>query len=233
MERPVSFSAEDIRDEKVRMQFSDKYHPPIRSIRSKFYVPFLPLSVKILFLVSTWVRMASLDILRTTPFRTTLSALLSLLLPFGSITQDGKASHLSSRLEKVCTPSFINAKMYRCSLCGCGAALNESKVEVRIQFKDVVQGIFKNIARNELVIRIQPSEAIYLKMNTKLPGLQMRAMPTEMDLTYKRRFTDAKIPEAYESLILDAIKGDHSNFVRDDELDVAWKVGPDSHFPWH
>jgi glucose-6-phosphate 1-dehydrogenase len=104
------------------------------------------------------------------------------------------------------------------------AALNESKVEIRIQFKDVAQGIFKDIARNELVIRIQPSEAIYLKMNTKLPGLYTRAMPTEMDLTYKRRFTDTKIPEAYESLILDALKGDHSNFVRDDELDVAWKV---------
>lgn len=104
------------------------------------------------------------------------------------------------------------------------AALNEAKVEVRIQFKDVTSGIFKDIGRNELVIRIQPSEAIYLKMNTKLPGLLMRAMPTEMDLTYKRRFIDTKIPEAYESLILDALKGDHSNFVRDDELDVAWKA---------
>lgn len=49
-------------------------------------------------------------------------------------------------------------------------------------------------------------------------------MPTEMDLTYKRRFVDAQIPEAYEALILDALKGDHSNFVRHDELDVAWKV---------
>ena len=103
-------------------------------------------------------------------------------------------------------------------------ALNEAKVEVRIQFKDVTQGIFKDISRNELVIRIQPSEAVYLKLNTKTPGLNTRAIPTEMDLTYKRRFTDAKIPEAYEALILDALRGDHSNFVRDDELDVAWKV---------
>ena len=38
------------------------------------------------------------------------------------------------------------------------------------------------------------------------------------------RTTDQNIPEAYESLILDSLKGDHSNFVRDDELDVAWKV---------
>jgi hypothetical protein len=45
-----------------------------------------------------------------------------------------------------------------------------------------------------------------------------------MDLTYKRRFTDPKIPEAYEALILDALNGDHSNFVRADELDYAWQV---------
>ncbi|KAH7914339.1 glucose-6-phosphate 1-dehydrogenase [Hygrophoropsis aurantiaca] len=105
-----------------------------------------------------------------------------------------------------------------------GKALNEAKVEIRVQFKDVTQGIFKDISRNELVIRIQPSEAVYLKMNAKTPGLNFRAIPTEMDLTYKRRFTDTKIPEAYEALILDALKGDHSNFVRDDELDVAWKI---------
>ena len=65
---------------------------------------------------------------------------------------------------------------------------------------------------------------MYLKLNAKIPGLYTRAIPTEMDLTYKRRFTDAKIPEAYEALILDALRGDHSNFVRDDELDYAWKV---------
>lgn len=103
-------------------------------------------------------------------------------------------------------------------------ALNDAKVEIRIQFKDVTQGIFKDIARNELVIRIQPSEAVYLKCNTKMPGLYTRAIPAEMDLTYKKRFADSYIPEAYEALILDALRGDHSNFVRHDELDVAWRV---------
>ena len=102
--------------------------------------------------------------------------------------------------------------------------MNEAKVEVRIQFKDVTQGIFKDISRNELVLRIQPDEAVYLKLNAKAPGLYTRALPTEMDLTYKKRFSETKIPEAYEALILDALKGDHSNFVRDDELDVAWKA---------
>lgn len=109
-------------------------------------------------------------------------------------------------------------------MCFLVLALNEAKVEVRIQFKDVTQGIFKDISRNELVLRIQPSEAVYLKMNAKMPGLYTRALPTDMDLTYKRRFSDNKIPEAYEALILDALHGDHSNFVRHDELDHAWKV---------
>lgn len=104
------------------------------------------------------------------------------------------------------------------------AALNEAKVEVRVQYKDVTQGIFKDISRNELVFRIQPSEAVYLKINAKQPGLYSRSIPIEMDMTYKRRFVDHKIPEAYEALILDALHGDKSNFVRDDELDVAWKV---------
>jgi glucose-6-phosphate 1-dehydrogenase len=61
-------------------------------------------------------------------------------------------------------------------------------------------------------------------MNSKLPGLSMQTVLTELDLTYRRRFSDLKIPEAYESLILDALKGDHSNFVRDDELDASWRI---------
>ena len=105
-----------------------------------------------------------------------------------------------------------------------GKALNEQKTEIRVQFKDVTSGIFKDIPRNELVMRIQPNESVYIKMNSKLPGLTMQTVVTELDLTYRRRFSDLKIPEAYESLILDCIKGDHSNFVRDDELDASWRI---------
>ncbi len=71
---------------------------------------------------------------------------------------------------------------------------------------------------------MQPNESVYIKMNSKLPGLSMQTVATELDLTYRRRFSDLKIPEAYESLILDALKGDHSNFVRDDELDASWRI---------
>ena len=105
-----------------------------------------------------------------------------------------------------------------------GKALNEQKTEVRIQFKDVSSGIFKGCPRNELVIRVQPNESVYIKANSKLPGLSMQTISTELDLTYRRKFSDLNIPEAYESLILDAFKGDHSSFVRGDELEASWKI---------
>lgn len=105
-----------------------------------------------------------------------------------------------------------------------GKALDEAKVEIRIQYKDIEGGLFEDAQRNELVIRIQPNEAVYIKLNAKTPGLHMGTLPADLDLTYKERFEDARIPEAYEALILDALNGDHSNFVRDDELDVSWKI---------
>ncbi|KAJ3176256.1 Glucose-6-phosphate 1-dehydrogenase [Irineochytrium annulatum] len=106
----------------------------------------------------------------------------------------------------------------------CGKALNEQKTEVRIQFQDVAGNIYSNLARNELVIRVQPNEAVYMKFMNKQPGLSNATTVSELDLSYSKRYGDLKIPDAYESLILDVLKGDKSNFVRDDELDCAWRI---------
>lgn len=106
-----------------------------------------------------------------------------------------------------------------------GKALDESKVEIRVQFKQVAKGIFKEIHRNELVMRVQPDEAVYLKINSKIPGISTETLLTELDLTYSKRYSeDFWIPEAYEALIRDCYLGNHANFVRDDELDVSWKL---------
>ncbi|KAI1318252.1 Glucose-6-phosphate 1-dehydrogenase [Mortierella claussenii] len=106
----------------------------------------------------------------------------------------------------------------------CGKALDQQKTEIRIQFKDVVGNLFNSLSRNEIVIRVQPNEAVYVKMMNKEPGLGMKTIISDLDLSYSSRFNASVIPEAYESLILDALNGDHSNFVRDDELDAAWKI---------
>eukprot|EP01133_Synstelium_polycarpum_P010891 gene10891-12693_t len=108
----------------------------------------------------------------------------------------------------------------------CGKALDQRKTEIRIQFKRPENFLFKDedISRNELVMRIQPGEAVYMKLLTKKPGLNNTIEQTELDLSYRSRFENLDLPDAYERLILDSIKGDHNLFVRDDELDVAWQI---------
>jgi len=107
----------------------------------------------------------------------------------------------------------------------CGKALNERKAEVRIQYKDVPGDIFNGgTIRNELVIRVQPNESVYVKVMTKTPGMSFSLQETELDLTYKSRYREARLPEAYERLILDVFVGSQMHFVRSDELAEAWRI---------
>ncbi|XP_078520629.1 glucose-6-phosphate 1-dehydrogenase isoform X3 [Lissotriton helveticus] len=107
----------------------------------------------------------------------------------------------------------------------CGKALNERKAEVRLQFRDVPGDIFnQQCKRNELVIRVQPNEAVYAKMMTKKPGMFFNPEESELDLTYGNRYKDVKLPDAYERLILDVFCGNQMHFVRSDELREAWRI---------
>nr|AFK42993.1 unknown [Lotus japonicus] len=107
-----------------------------------------------------------------------------------------------------------------------GKALNSRKADIRVQFKDVPGDIFKckKQGRNEFVIRLQPSEAMYMKLTVKQPGLEMSTVQSELDLSYRQRYQGVTIPEAYERLILDTIKGDQQHFVRRDELKASWEI---------
>eukprot|EP00095_Tigriopus_kingsejongensis_P003323 maker-scaffold612_size124412-snap-gene-0.31 protein:Tk03323 transcript:maker-scaffold612_size124412-snap-gene-0.31-mRNA-1 annotation:"glucose-6-phosphate 1-dehydrogenase" len=107
-----------------------------------------------------------------------------------------------------------------------GKALNQRKAELRVQFKDMPGGGFftDSPKRNELVLRVQPKEAIYCKMMNKVPGVDFTLEETELDLTYAERYSDVRLPEAYEKLILDVFVGNQTNFVRSDELREAWRI---------
>ncbi|XP_045518478.1 glucose-6-phosphate 1-dehydrogenase [Pieris brassicae] len=107
----------------------------------------------------------------------------------------------------------------------CGKALNERKAEVRVQYKDVPGDIFEgHTKRNELVVRVQPGEALYLKLMCKSPGMKFDLMETELDLTYSMRYKETDVPDAYERLILDVFTGSQMHFVRNDELKEAWRI---------
>jgi len=109
----------------------------------------------------------------------------------------------------------------------CGKALDARKAEIRVQFQEPYNNLYPNMkrSRNELVIRVQPNEAIYLKMNLKEPGLSGDVCHKELDFTYKAGFGGKPdVRGAYETLIYDVIRGDHNLFVRGDELTAAWKI---------
>lgn len=108
-----------------------------------------------------------------------------------------------------------------------GKGLNEHVNEVRIHFKDLPDNIFCDseacIPGNQLVIRIQPDETIYLKIVCKRPGLDFDMVESLLDLRYKSAFS-SQIPDAYECLLLDVMHGDKSLFIRSDELQAAWDI---------
>ena len=100
-------------------------------------------------------------------------------------------------------------------------ALKESKTEIIIQLKHSTNvNIFNDMVPNKLTIRVQPNEGVYLTVNTSVPSLTTKTEPMNLDLTYR----DREIPEAYEALLLDALRGDFSRSVRGDELDASWKI---------
>jgi len=131
------------------------------------------------------------------------------------------------------SPTFAMAVMYVRNprwdgvpfILKCGKGLNERKAEVRIQFRRFPGQLFEGEGGvNELVLRVQPNEAIYLKLITKSPGLSINTEQTELDLSYSTRFGVTSLPDAYERLLLDVLRGDQNLFVRKDELDSAWRI---------
>lgn len=111
-----------------------------------------------------------------------------------------------------------------------GKALHTRRAEVRVQFRHVPGNLYKrnfgtdlDMATNELVLRVQPDEAIYLKINNKVPGLGMRLDRSNLNLLYSARYP-REIPDAYERLLLDAMAGERRLFIRSDELDAAWAL---------
>ncbi|KAL9650712.1 hypothetical protein ABK040_001766 [Willaertia magna] len=107
-----------------------------------------------------------------------------------------------------------------------GKALDERLAEIRITFNDVPANLYTHtmVMANELVIRIQPNEAIYFNIMNKVPGLGDKLAESQLNFTYKTLYDVKKIPDAYERLILNMIQGDESNFLSSEELKYCWQI---------
>ena len=108
-----------------------------------------------------------------------------------------------------------------------GKRLPKRATEIAIQFRPVPHRLFRDSSAdpepNLLAIRIQPDEGIMLRFGAKIPGLGVDVRNVTMDFTYGSAFT-VDSPDAYETLILDALLGDASLFTRADEVEEAWSI---------
>ncbi len=108
-----------------------------------------------------------------------------------------------------------------------GKRLPKRVTEVALQFRDVPHRLFQEgrhdrPAANTLAMRIQPDEGITLKFDSKVPGPNPRIQPVAMEFRYGTSFGQQP-PEAYERLLLDALLGDATLFIRRDEVEASWR----------
>jgi glucose-6-phosphate 1-dehydrogenase len=100
--------------------------------------------------------------------------------------------------------------------------------EIAIRFKRTPGSLFAEtdrsmLAANTLAFQIQPDEGLSLILNAKIPGLETRTQPVKMNFKYATTF-GSNTPEAYERLVLDAMIGDGTLFIRGDETERSWQL---------
>jgi glucose-6-phosphate 1-dehydrogenase len=116
-----------------------------------------------------------------------------------------------------------------------GKRLARKTTEIAVQFKTPPLSLFQHVAckgdvcdltgvkPNTLIFRIQPDEGIFLQVSAKRPSMQMVVESVNMDFSYSGKWPK-DLPEAYERLLLDALRGDSTLFTRSDEAEAEWEV---------
>jgi glucose-6-phosphate 1-dehydrogenase len=109
-----------------------------------------------------------------------------------------------------------------------GKRLARKVTEIAIALKPAPHLAFRQdgslgIQPNQLILTVQPNEGVSLSLAAKIPGTRMRIRPVHMDFLYGTTFL-SQSPEAYERLIIDAMRGDATLFTRNDEVEAQWRI---------
>jgi len=108
-----------------------------------------------------------------------------------------------------------------------GKRMAENRSAICIRFKHPPHQLFRStqiehVKPNWLLLGIQPQECLKLEIQVKEPGLEMKTQPMSLDASYRTDTEEKR--DAYEDLLLDVMEGDHSLFLRYDEVEWAWRV---------
>ena len=118
-----------------------------------------------------------------------------------------------------------------------GKQLARKVTEIAVILKPVPHLAFQNIGSvgvqpNQIILTVQPDEGVSVSIGAKIPGATMRIRPVNMEFHYGTSFV-SESPEAYERLILDAMRGDATLFTRNDEIEALWGIIDPILNAWH
>jgi glucose-6-phosphate 1-dehydrogenase len=109
-----------------------------------------------------------------------------------------------------------------------GKRLARKVTEIAVTLKPVPHLAFQQagsvgVQPNQIILTMQPNEGVSISLAAKIPGTRMRIRPVNMEFLYGTSFL-SQSPEAYERLIMDAMRGDATLFTRDDEVEAQWRI---------
>src|SRR5436190_1303660 len=198
MEPPVSFSADEVRDEKVKVLHSitppDLEEVPEMAVRAQY----------------TEGASAGEEV---------KAYLEEEDVPDDSVTETYAAVKLMvDNWRWAGVPCYLRT----------GKRLARKITEISVTLKPVPHLAFQQkgslgVERNQLVLTVQPNEGVSLSLMAKIPGARMAVRPVNMEFLYGTSFM-SQSPEAYERLIMDTMRGDATLFARNDEVEAAWAI---------
>jgi glucose-6-phosphate 1-dehydrogenase len=118
-----------------------------------------------------------------------------------------------------------------------GKRLARKVTEIAVTLKPIPHLAFQSsgsvgVQSNQIVLTVQPDEGVSVSLGAKIPGSRMRIRPVNMEFRYGTSFL-SESPEAYERLILDAMRGDATLFTRNDEIEALWGIIDPILTAWH
>jgi len=107
-----------------------------------------------------------------------------------------------------------------------GKRMAKKTTEITLQFKPISRSLLadESPSPNRLSLHIQPDEGMRLQFAVKIPGAGLSTRVEDMVFRYGDTYPETALPDAYERLLLDALRGDPSLFIRRDEIELAWRI---------
>ncbi|MDQ3587274.1 MAG: glucose-6-phosphate dehydrogenase [Actinomycetota bacterium] len=194
MEPPVHFTADEVRDEKVKVLKAVPTPGPEDSVRAQYANG-----------VSSGVEVTGYLSEQDVPEDSTTETYVALRLEVDNWRWAG-------------VPFYLRT----------GKRLARKVTEIAVTLKPVPHLAFQQdgsvgVQPNTLVLTVQPNEGVSLSLGAKIPGTRMRIRPVNMEFLYGTSFM-SESPEAYERLIMDAMRGDATLFTRNDEVEAQWRI---------